>query len=136
MNNQSNIQNSQRTTPTFPGTPEPLGPVPAPSPRQAGGIPAPPLSAAVSSKNQHKPECMAIPRLVFVRAEQDARGRWTRHHHTSTGGRIPITQDGFLIQSGCECLPGDSFLTIAQLQGMVTTAKKLSKQHTEGGNSK
>jgi len=136
MNNQSNTQNAQPTIPTFPSTPAPLGPVPAPSPRQAEGIPVPPLSSADSSKKQNKPECAAIPHLVFVRAEQDARGRWTRHHHTSTGGRIPITQDGFLIQSGCECLPGDAFLTLAQLQRMVTAAKKLSKQHKEGGISK
>ena len=47
MNNQSSIQNSQPTT-TSPCTTEPPGPVPAPAPRQARGIPAPPLSAAVS----------------------------------------------------------------------------------------
>jgi len=51
MNNQSNIQNSQPTT-TSPCTTEPPGPVPAPAPRQAGDIPDPPLSAAVSSKPQ------------------------------------------------------------------------------------
>ena len=50
MNNQANTPNSQPTTTTFPFTPEPLGPVPAPSPHQVGGIPVPPLSAAGGSK--------------------------------------------------------------------------------------
>ena len=50
MNNQANTLNSQPTTTTFPFTPEPLGPVPAPSPHQVGGIPVPPLSAAGGAK--------------------------------------------------------------------------------------
>ena len=63
------------------------------------------------------------PTLVFVRAEQDSRGRWARYHHTPTGGRVPITQDGFLLESGCSCLPGDAFLTIEQLETLLKEAK-------------
>jgi hypothetical protein len=51
MSNQTNTSISQSTTTTFPFTPEPLGPVPAPSP-QLGGIPVPPLASAGSSKAQ------------------------------------------------------------------------------------
>ena len=111
---------------TCPSIPEPPGPVPAPDPRRAEVIPGPPLNSAVTGNTSHASDCCAIPRLVFVRAEQDGRGRWTRYHHAANGSRVPITEDGFLIQSGCSCLPGDAFLTIAQVQGLLSAAKQLA----------
>ena len=51
MTNQS-IAHDEPTTNPITQAPEPLGPVPAPSPHQAGGIPDPPLSAACIGKPQ------------------------------------------------------------------------------------
>jgi hypothetical protein len=64
------------------------------------------------------------PTLRFVRAERDSRGRWLGYRHTATGGRAPLTHDGFLLESGCGCLPGDTFLSLAELEALLKAAKR------------
>ena len=64
----------------------------------------------------------APPNIVFVRARKDSSGRFLHYYHSETGERTPVTEDGFILQSGCTCAPGEAFYTVKDFQLLLQAA--------------
>ena len=64
----------------------------------------------------------APPNIVFVRARKDSSGRFLHYYHSETGERTPVTEDGFILQSGCTGAPGEAFYTVEDFQLLLMAA--------------
>lgn len=62
------------------------------------------------------------PNVVFVRARKDSSGTFLNYYHSETGERTPVTEDGFILQSGCTCTPGEAFYTVKDFQLLLRAA--------------
>lgn len=64
----------------------------------------------------------AAPNIVFVHARRDSSGRFLDYYHSETGERTPVTEDGFILQSGCTCAPGEAFYTVKDFELLLRAA--------------
>lgn len=62
------------------------------------------------------------PNIVLVRALKGSSGSFLHYYHSETGERTPVTEDGFILQSGCTCAPGEAFYTVKDFELLLRAA--------------